>query len=74
MLLERKALTTEKKRLSLVGPDDISGKTCMYLKASFIQVVSITSRGVRGQNLLHVAELPGKHGKMVWAAQPRNHT
>lgn len=44
VLLERKALITEKKRLSLAWPDDISGQTCMYLKASFIHVVSITSR------------------------------
>lgn len=33
VLLERKALTTEKKRLSLTGPEDISRKTCVYLKA-----------------------------------------
>lgn len=32
-LFERKVLITEKKRLTLTGPDGISGKTCVVLKA-----------------------------------------
>lgn len=69
VLLERKALVTEKKRLSLAGPDKISGNTCMYLEAS----LSMSLRSPL-ERLWGGRELPGKDGKMVWAAQPNPET
>jgi len=58
-----------KKRLSLAGLNNISGKTCMVSKASFTHIASMPPEAAI-VNSLSVVEQPGEDGKIVWAAQP----
>lgn len=70
VLLERKALVTEKKRLSLAGPDKISGNTCMYLEASLsMSLRSPLERLWGGKRAVR----KGWENGLGSTAQPRNH-